>query len=30
MDLRPHIEKFRTRFAEVESLLSDPKAFDNP
>lgn len=30
MDLRPHIEKFRNRFAEVESLLSDPKAFDNP
>jgi peptide chain release factor 1 len=30
MDLRPHIEKFRSRFAEVESWLSDPKAFDNP
>ena len=30
MDLRPHIEKFRKRFAEVESLLSDPKVFDNP
>jgi len=30
MDLRPHIEKFRKRFAEVESALSDPKAFDNP
>jgi peptide chain release factor 1 len=29
MDLRPHIEKFRKRFAEVESLLSDPKVFDN-
>ncbi len=30
MDLRPHIEKFRQRFAEVESLLSDAKIFDNP
>ena len=30
MDLRPHIEKFRSRFAEVEAWLSDPKAFDNP
>jgi len=30
MDLRPHIERFRKRFAEVESLLSDPKVFDNP
>jgi len=30
MDLRPHIEKFRQRFAEVETALSDPKAFDNP
>jgi peptide chain release factor 1 len=30
MDLRPHIEKFRSRFAEVEAQLSDPKAFDNP
>lgn len=29
MDFRPHIEKFRKRFAEVESALSDPKAFDN-
>jgi peptide chain release factor 1 len=29
MDLRPHIEKFRQRFAEVESLLSAPDAFDN-
>ncbi len=29
MDLRPHIEKFRSRFAEVESQLSDPKIFDN-
>jgi len=30
MDFRPHIEKFRQRFSEVEALLSDPKAFDNP
>jgi peptide chain release factor 1 len=30
MDLRPHIEKFRQRFAELESLLSNPKVFDNP
>jgi peptide chain release factor 1 len=30
MDLRPHIEKFRQRFAEVESLLSDAKVFDHP
>jgi peptide chain release factor 1 len=30
MDLRPHIERFRRRFAEVEAALSDPKAFDNP
>ncbi len=30
MDLRPHIEKFSKRFAEVEAALSDPKAFDNP
>jgi peptide chain release factor 1 len=30
MDLRPHIEKFRRRFAEVEAQLSDPKVFDNP
>jgi peptide chain release factor 1 len=30
MDLKPHIEKFRKRFAEVESLLSDPRLFDNP
>ena len=26
----PHIEKFRRRFTEVETALSDPKAFDNP
>ena len=30
MNLRPHIEKFSRRFAEVEAALSDPKAFDNP
>src|ERR1044071_745500 len=30
MDLRPHIERFRKRFAEVEAALSDPKVFDNP
>src|SRR5438105_9363847 len=30
MDLKPHIEKFSRRFAELEAALSDPKAFDNP
>lgn len=30
MNLRPHIEKFALRFAEVEAALSDPKAFDQP
>ncbi|HEV2435515.1 MAG TPA: peptide chain release factor 1 [Verrucomicrobiae bacterium] len=30
MDLRPSIEKFRRRYAEVETALSDPKVFDNP
>jgi peptide chain release factor 1 len=30
MDLRPHIEKFRSRFAEVESRLSAPDTFDQP
>jgi peptide chain release factor 1 len=30
MDLRPHIERFARRFAEVEAALSDPKVFDNP
>lgn len=30
MDLRPQIEKFAQRFAEVETALSDPKAFNNP
>jgi len=29
MDLHPHIDKFARRFAEVETALSDPKAFDN-
>jgi peptide chain release factor 1 len=29
MNLLPHIEKFRQRFAEVESLLSAPDAFAN-
>jgi len=30
MNLLPHIEKFRARFAELETALSAPKAFDNP
>jgi len=30
MNLRPHIERFSQRFAELESALSDPKVFDNP
>jgi peptide chain release factor 1 len=30
MDLAPHIERFRKRFAEVEALLSDARVFDNP
>lgn len=30
MDLRPHIEKLRKRFAEVEAILNDPRVFDNP
>ena len=29
MDLKPHIEKFRQRFAEIEVQLSDPNAFAN-
>ena len=29
MNLSPHIEKFRRRYAEVETALSDPKVFDN-
>jgi peptide chain release factor 1 len=30
MDLRPFIEKFAKRLAEVEASLSDPSAFDHP
>jgi peptide chain release factor 1 len=30
MDLRPHIEKFNRRFAEVEAALADPSVFSNP
>jgi peptide chain release factor 1 len=30
MDLRPHIERFARRFAELEAQLSDPRVFDNP
>ena len=30
MDLRPHINKFKQRYGEVEAALSDPAAFDNP
>ena len=29
MDLRPHIEEIRQRYAEIEAALSDPAAFDN-
>jgi len=29
MDLRPYIDKFARRLAEVEAALSDPSAFDN-
>ena len=29
MDLRPHIERFEKRYAELESALSDPTVFDN-
>ncbi|MBI4327078.1 MAG: peptide chain release factor 1 [Chloroflexi bacterium] len=29
MDLRPQIEKFSRRFAEVETALNDPKVFGN-
>jgi peptide chain release factor 1 len=29
LDLKPHIEKFRRRFAEVEAALNDPKLFEN-
>jgi peptide chain release factor 1 len=30
MDLRPHIESLKRRYAETEAVLSDPKVFDNP
>ena len=30
MNLLPHLEKFRARFAELETALSDPKVFGNP
>jgi len=30
MNLLPHIEKFRQRYAELESVLSDARIFDNP
>ncbi|MCO5053143.1 MAG: peptide chain release factor 1 [Verrucomicrobiae bacterium] len=30
MDFKPHIEKFRRRFAEVEASLSEPTLFDHP
>ncbi len=30
MNLLPHIEKFRQRYAELETALSDSKVFDNP
>ena len=29
MDLKPHIEKFRRRFTEIEAALSNPATFDN-
>lgn len=29
LDLRPHVEKFKRRFAEVEAALNDPKVFEN-
>src|SRR5688572_20854584 len=29
MDLRPHIDRLTKRLAEVETALSDPKAFEN-
>src|SRR5579859_7179590 len=29
MNLLPHIEKFRARYAELEAALSDPRVFDN-
>ena len=30
IDFRPHIEKFRRRFVEIEASLSEPTVFDNP
>ncbi len=30
MVFRPHIEKFRRRFVEIEASLSEPTVFDNP
>ncbi|HNQ87656.1 MAG TPA: peptide chain release factor 1 [Verrucomicrobiota bacterium] len=30
MDLRPHVERFAQRLAEVETALSDPRVFGNP
>jgi peptide chain release factor 1 len=30
MDLRPFIDKFSRRYAEIEAALSDPKVFDSP
>jgi peptide chain release factor 1 len=30
MDLRPHIDRFSRRFAEVEAALADPNVFSNP
>jgi peptide chain release factor 1 len=29
LDLRPHIDRFKRRFAEVEAALNDPKIFEN-
>jgi peptide chain release factor 1 len=30
MDLRPHIERFNRRHAELETILGDSRIFDNP
>jgi peptide chain release factor 1 len=30
MDLLPHLDRFRRRFAELEELLSKPDLYDNP
>jgi peptide chain release factor 1 len=30
MDLRPHIQDLKRRYAETEAQLGDPKVFDNP